>query len=73
MSAGAEGYDGYSEGLKNAKITWDQDTLDEFFKNPGKIVESTMADNGQIDDSEQRKQVIAFLKTEDSTVNICPQ
>jgi len=32
-----------------------------------------MADNGKIEDAAQRQKLIAFLKTEDPTVNLCPQ
>jgi|GEM_PF-1718597 len=73
-AAGAEGYTGYSNDLKNSGIVWTEETLNDFFIDPGKIVpESVMATNGKIDDAEHRRQIIAFLKTEDPTVNICPQ
>jgi len=32
-----------------------------------------MAKSGKIDDALQRQEVIAFLKTEDPTINLCPQ
>ncbi len=67
-------YDGYTQGLKNSEIVWTGATLDNFFENPGKLFpESTMASTGKIDDALQRQQLIAFLKTEDPTVNLCPQ
>ena len=72
--AGSENYyDGYSDGLKNYDVVWDENTLDVFLKDPSGIVLGTMAQFGKIDDAEQRHQLIAFLKTEDPTINICPQ
>jgi cytochrome c len=68
----AEGHNLYSDGLKNYDVVWDEKTLDEFFKDPSKVVLGSMAQFGKIDDAEQRKQVIAFLKTEDPSVNLCP-
>jgi len=32
-----------------------------------------MAQTGKIDDAVQRQEVIAFLKTEDPSINLCPQ
>jgi cytochrome c2 len=72
---GLEDFSGYSEGFKNSKIIWTDESLNEFFKDPGKIdPESIMADQGKIEDAEQRKQIIAYLKTEDPTANLfCPE
>ena len=72
--ATAEDYKFYSQGLKNSEIVWIDKTLDNFFKDPGKIFpESVMAVQGKIEDPAQRQKLIAFLKTEDPTVNLCPQ
>ena len=72
---GLEDFSGYSEGFKNSNIVWTDETLDEFFKDPGKIdLSSLMVENGTITNPEQRKQIIAYLKTEDPTVNLfCPE
>jgi cytochrome c len=70
----AKGYETYySDELKNYDVVWDEDTLDVWFTDPGKIVTSVMAKSGKIDDAVQRQEVIAFLKTEDPTINLCPQ
>ena len=72
--ATAEDYKFYSQGLKNSEIIWTDKTLDNFFKDPGKIFpESVMAVQGKIEDPTQRQKLIGFLKTEDPTVNLCPQ
>ena len=74
-AGGLEDFSGYSEGFKNSVIVWTDETLDEFFKDPGKIdPNSLMVENGTIANAEQRKQIIAYLKTEDPTVNLfCPE
>ena len=73
-AASVKDYNGYSQGLRNSGIVWSDQTLDNWFMDPGKIVpEGVMAFNGKIEDATQRQQMIAFLKTEDPTVNICPQ
>jgi cytochrome c2 len=70
----AEGYEAYySDELKNYGVVWDENTLDVWFTDPGRIVVGVMAKYGKIDDAVQRQEVIAFLKTEDPTINLCPQ
>ena len=72
--ATAKDYKFYSEGLKNSEIVWTSATLDNFFSDPGKIFpESEMAVQGKFEDAAQRRKLIAFLETEDPTVNLCPQ
>jgi cytochrome c2 len=36
-AGGVEDFSGYTEGFKNSEIIWTDKTLDEFFKDPGKI------------------------------------
>ncbi len=72
--ATAEDYKFYSQGLKNSEIVWTAKTLDNFFTDPGNIFpKSVMAVQGKIEDPAQRQKLIAFLKTQDPTVNLCPQ
>jgi cytochrome c2 len=72
--ATVEDYKFYSQGLRNSAIVWTDQTLDRFFKDPGKIFpKSVMAVQGKIEGSGQRQDLIIFLKTEDPTVNLCPQ
>ena len=72
--ATAEGYRFYSQELKDSDIVWTNETLDNFFSDTGKIFpKSVMAVQGKIEDAAQRRNLIAFLETEDPTVNLCPQ
>lgn len=73
-AASLKDYDSYSQELRDSGIVWSDQTLDNWFTDPGKIVpKGVMARNGKIDDATRRRQLIAFLKTEDPTINICPQ
>ena len=73
-AASVEDYDGYSQSLRSSGIVWSDQTLDRWFMDPGRIApESVMVSNGKLDDAVERRQIIAFLKTEDPSVNICPQ
>ncbi len=67
-------YKFYSQGLRDSEIVWTEKTLDNFFSDPAKIFpKSVMATDGKIADAAQRQKLIAFLKTEDPTVNLCPR
>ncbi len=73
-AASVEDYGYYSQDLRNSGIVWTEKSLDAWFEDPAKFAPtSVMADNGKIEDAVQRQQLIAFLKTEDPTVNLCPQ
>jgi cytochrome c len=53
---------GYSEALKKASIRWTDQTLDRWLTDPDAMVPDTdMA--FRLSDSEERKAVIAYLKT----------
>ena len=70
----AEGYESYSQELPKSGLVWSDETLDKWFTDPGRIVPGgVMALNGKVEDAANRRKIIAFLKTEDPTVNICPQ
>ena len=72
-AAGVEDYGYYSQDLRNFGIVWTEKTLDDFFKDPAKITPTGTMATKRIEDAAQRQQLIAFLKTEDPTVNLCPQ
>ena len=73
-AASVEDYGYYSQDLKNSGIVWAEESLDAWFEDPAKFAPtSVMAANGKVEDAEQRQHLIAFLKTEDPTVNLCPQ
>ena len=60
-SGTAAGYD-YSDAMKNANITWDNDTLDKFLAGPGSFVHGTKMFLS-VPNSADRQNVIAYLDT----------
>jgi cytochrome c len=60
-SGSVPGYN-YSAALKNAHLTWDQQTLDKFLQNPGGVVHGTKM-FATVPDADTRQRVIAYLKS----------
>jgi cytochrome c len=60
-SGSVPGYN-YSAALKNAHLTWDQQTLDKFLQNPGGIVHGTKM-FAAVPDADTRQRVIVYLKS----------
>jgi cytochrome c len=52
----------YSAALKNAHLTWDEQTLDKFLQNPGGLVHGTKMFTS-VPDTDTRQRVIAYLKS----------
>jgi len=52
----------YSDALKNAHLTWDEQTLDKFLQNPGGLVHGTKMFTS-VPDTDTRQRVIAYLKS----------
>ena len=53
----------FSDAMKNAGLTWDDATLDEYLTAPMKKVPGTKMAFAGIADAGQRKQLIEYLKT----------
>jgi cytochrome c len=60
-SAAVPGYD-YSPAMRNAHLTWDEQTLDKFLQNPSGLVHGTKMFTS-IPDAATRQRVIAYLKS----------
>lgn len=61
--AGARADFAYSESLKSSGITWSEAELDAYIADPaGKVPGTTMV-AGAVQDAEQRKAIIAYLKS----------
>lgn len=70
-AGGVEDFDGYTQELKNSMIIWSDDTLDNYFRDPAKVdPEGLMVNYGRIEDAATRRNVIAYLKTEDPSVDV---
>lgn len=67
----AEGYDKYTDSLKNSGIVWDDEQLDRFLADPGKLVPGTAMTILSIRDPRERKEIIGFVKRQDKSVDLC--
>jgi cytochrome c len=55
------GYD-YSEAMKNANFEWSEDKLDAYIKNPKQTVPNDKMKFKGLQDDDERRNLIAFLK-----------
>jgi cytochrome c len=62
-SASRAGFQGYSDGLKAAKLKWDDATLDAYLTAPSKLVPGNKMAFAGIPKAEDRAALIAWLKT----------
>lgn len=53
----------FSDAMKQANLTWDDKTLDEYLANPMKVVPGTKMTYAGLADPAQRKAIIEYLKT----------
>lgn len=60
-SGSVPGFD-YSSAMKQAKLTWDEKTLDRFLADPLKLVPGTTMTYAGIPDPQERADLIAFLR-----------
>jgi cytochrome c len=60
-SGSVPGYS-YSAALKNAHLTWDEQTLDKFLQNPSGFVHGTKMFT-TVPDADTRQRVITYLKS----------
>lgn len=61
QSGQAEGFE-YTEANKNSGVTWAEDTLFEYLKDPKKFIPGTKMVFAGIKKEDERKDLIAFLK-----------
>jgi cytochrome c len=64
--AGTEGSFAYSDDLKKARWSWDADHLDKWITNPKNVLANTKMTFVGLADANDRRDVIAYLKTETS-------
>lgn len=62
----------YSESLRNSGIVWGEESLDAFLRDPNKLIPGTgMAAIGRIDSASERREILAFLRRQDPSIDIC--
>ncbi len=69
------GISGYSDAIKNSGITWSEETLDRFLTDPPAMIPGirgmTDSDIGIVRDEQERKDLIAFIKSGDTSYDLC--
>jgi cytochrome c len=63
----AKGFKRYSEALKGANISWTPKVLDQWLENPANLVPGTSMRIRPIADAAMRQDIIAFLKSSQSS------
>jgi cytochrome c len=63
----APGFRRYSNALKNSKITWTQQSLDQWMANPDKLVPGTSMRIRPLADASMRQDIVAFLQSTQSS------
>jgi len=65
-------YKHYTPELKASKIVWSEQTLDEYMKDPGKMVPGTsMVSAGRVDSAKERREIITHIRREDRSIDLC--
>ncbi len=76
-AATVPGIPGYSDALKNSGITWTEEVLDRFLADPLAMIPGsrgmTDSDIGIVRDEQERKDLIAFIKSGDTSYDLCPK
>ena len=66
-------FKGFSAELQASGIVWTDETLDIFLRDPVKMVPGTaMSYIGRIEKANERKDLIAYLRREDRSLDLCP-
>ena len=66
-------YPSYTDALKKSGILWDEEKLNSFFADPAAMVPGTMMWAGKVDDAHRRRELIAFLRAGDTSLDLCPK
>ena len=72
-AASAPGFTSYSDALKGSQLTWTEETLDAFLRDPNKLVPGTPMDSaGRIESAKERQMLLRFIKRGDTSLDLCP-
>jgi cytochrome c len=65
-------FNGYTKEVKASGITWSRETLDKFLNDPGAMIPgTTMTAAGKLERAADRKQVIDFIASGDTSLDLC--
>ena len=64
----------YTPELKASGIVWTDETLDAYLRDPNKLVPgTTMAAWGRVENANERKALIVYMRREDRSAELCPK
>jgi cytochrome c len=73
-AGGVADFQQYTAELKGSKIVWTDETLDAYLLDPDKLVPgTTMAAWGRVENASDRKALIAYMRREDRSADLCPR
>ena len=72
MRAGSLPDFSYSQALKSSALVWDEASLDRFLENPLKAVPGTKMAYAGVKNSQERADLIAYLKSATRDAEKCP-
>jgi cytochrome c len=62
----------YTAELKASSIVWSEQALDEYIKDPGKMVPGTsMVSAGRIQSASERRDIVAHIRRQDRSIDLC--
>jgi cytochrome c len=65
-------FNGYTKEMKASGITWSRETLDKFLSDPGAMIPgTTMTAAGKLEGTADRKKVIDFIASGDTSLDLC--
>lgn len=65
-------FEGYSAEMKSAGFVWTEETLDKFLADPNSRIAGTlMISAGKLEDSDDRRNLITFLTSGDTSLDLC--
>lgn len=73
-AGGVADFPQYTAELKASGIVWTDETMDAYLRDPNKLVPGTsMAAWGRVDNADQRRALIAHMRREDRSAELCPR
>jgi cytochrome c len=73
-AGGVADFKQYTAELKASGIVWTDETLDAYLRDPGKLVPGTSMDSwGRVENANERKALVAYLRREDRSTDLCPK
>jgi len=73
-AGGVADYQHYSPELKASGIVWTDETLDAYLRDPARFVPGTRMDGlARVENANDRKTLIAYMRREDRSADLCPR